>query len=295
MIEVLAPAKLNLGLEILGRRDDGFHEIRTLMIPITLVDRLAISWSGHGHLAIGGLPVEASGNIVCDAISLAASAWGLGPVETTLTKRIPLAAGLGGGSSDAAATLLGLAHLSGRRSLSLETLAARLGSDVSFFLAGSGAVVSGRGEVVSALPGRTPLHGVVIVPSMKIARKTATMYARLAPEDFTDGSTVAAIATDLPGLSARSGVLPNAFRRPLYDLVPDLRGFACQIETASSLPANLTGAGPAHYVLCRDREHALATARRLRACFPEPAMSIFAVRSMTGIQIREVAIDDRDD
>ena len=294
MIEILAPAKLNLGLEIVGRRDDGYHEIRSVMIPLSLVDRLTFTPSDRPRLSTGGLPVPASGNLVCTAMGIACSSWGLEPVEVTLTKRIPLSSGLGGGSSDAAATLLALSHRSDIDRSSLAATAAAIGSDVPFFLLGATALVAGRGETVAAVPTHAPLHAVIVVPSVTIPRKTATMYANLAPDDFSDGVAVDGIARELPGLAERAYPLPNAFRRALYELVPALDSFARRMEAATSLPAQLTGAGPAHFVLCRDPEQATSAARRLRSAFASCGVSIFAVRSMTGIQMREVADAERD-
>lgn len=293
MIEVLAPAKLNLGLEVLGRRDDGLHEVRSVMAAVSLADRVTIAPSGQGRLLTGGLPVEASGNLVCDAVSVACSKWGLGPVEASLTKRIPLSSGLGGGSSDAAAALLALAELAGADPSTLGSMAARIGSDVPFFLAGATAHVAGRGDLVTATPPHAPLHAVIVVPGVTIPRKTATMYARLTAEDLSDGAAVSEIASDVSGLPGRAAALPNAFRRPLHALVPDLRAFAARIEASTSLPANVTGAGPAHFVLCRDPEHAAGAARRLRTAF-DRSVSVFVVRSMAGIQMREVAGAGRD-
>ena len=294
MIEILAPAKLNLGLEILGRRDDGYHEIRSVMVPVSLVDRVTTTPSDRAQLATGGLPVAASGNLVCRAMAIATATWGLEPVNATLTKRIPLSSGLGGGSSDAAATLLAMSHLSDVEQSSLAATAATIGSDVPFFFSGTTALVSGRGETVTAVTPHSPLHAVIVVPNVTIPRKTATMYASLARDDFSDGAAVAHIASVLPGLAEDAVPLPNAFRRALYKLVPSLDTFARRIEAATSLPAHLTGAGPAHFVLCRSAEQATSAARRLRTTFAASGVSIFAVRSMTGIHMREVADAERD-
>ena len=288
MIEILAPAKLNLGLEILGRRDDGFHEILTVMTPVSLVDRIVLSPGGQGRLATGGLPIEASGNLIVAAMELAGSAWGMGPVDAILTKRIPLSSGLGGGSSDAAAALVAIRRLTGQADGSSHELAAQLGSDVPFFLDGRSALVAGRGEQVTPLPVHGAIYAVIVVPNVTIPRKTATMYASLTDHDLTDGGRVDEVASDLGELKVRETSLPNAFRRALYGLVPDLSRLAREIEAATSLPANLTGAGPAHYVLCSGSEHASSTARRLRHALAGRDVAIHLVRSMHGIQMREV-------
>ena len=289
MIEILAPAKLNLGLEILGRRDDGLHEIRTVMTPVSLFDRLMISPGGQGRLSTGGLPVEASGNLVCAAIALAGSAWGVGAVDATLTKRTPMSSGLGGGSSDAAATLLAMRRLAGQADGSLHGLAAQLGSDVPFFLGGGSALVAGVGERVTLIPAHAPIHAVIVMPNVTIPRKTATLYASLTVGDFTDGTRVGEIASDLSAPSVGETRLPNAFRDALYELVPDLNRLAREIEATTARPANLTGAGPAHYVLCTGSEHASFMARRLREVLMGRDVATFTVRSVGRIQMREVA------
>ena len=291
MIELLAPAKLNLGLELLGRRDDGYHEIRTVMVPVSLVDRLRVAPSSEDRLMTAGIAVATGGNLVTRAADLARVTWTTPPLDVTLTKRIPLAAGLGGGSSDAASTLLAAAHLADHEvaAADLLALAARLGSDVPFFLAGGPALVSGRGDVVTPLGGSVALHAVVVAPAIAIPRKTATLYGSISAGDFSDGSNVASIAAEIAAVAERHDALPNAFRRPLHALVPDLADLARTIQVVSSLPANVSGAGPAHYVLCRDAEHASFVARRLRPAFGCARATVHAVRSVAGLNARGVA------
>lgn len=165
-MQLYAPAKINLSLEIKGRRDDGFHEIETLMAPISLTDRLTIERSKSA----GGIqfscddPSLSNGedNLVVRAANLFLKATKMEEgVEIALEKRIPHGAGLGGGSSDAASTLLGLNELFEARlePKELMELAAQIGSDVPFFILGSAAVCRGRGEVVErvTVPGNFKL------------------------------------------------------------------------------------------------------------------------------------------
>ena len=151
-----APAKINLSLRVLGRREDGFHEIETLMVLLSLADELEIGWRS------AGVPIE----LVCSDPSLPTGpenlayraaeifrrevASGMSPVRITLTKHVPHGAGLGGGSSDAAAVLLALNALCGSRQsmAQLAVLATELGSDVPFFVFQTAAVCRGRGEIV---------------------------------------------------------------------------------------------------------------------------------------------------
>jgi 4-diphosphocytidyl-2-C-methyl-D-erythritol kinase len=153
-IELLAPAKINLTLMVKGRRDDGFHEIESLMVPISVFDRIAIAHKEEGDLEFAcddpTVPAD-EGNLVVRAARLFCESCGLQPqLRIALSKQIPHGAGLGGGSSDAATTLLGLNALF-QADLTREALArmaADLGSDIPFFIYQSAAVIRGRGEVV---------------------------------------------------------------------------------------------------------------------------------------------------
>jgi 4-diphosphocytidyl-2-C-methyl-D-erythritol kinase len=161
-MQLYAPAKINLSFEIKGRREDGFHEIETLMAPISLKDRLTIE--RHSESATvqfscddPSLP-DGENNLVVRAARLFQKATGItAGIKITLKKNIPHGAGLGGGSSDAASTLLGLNQLFGTHleQKDLIPLAAEIGSDVPFFIAGSVAICRGRGELVqpTTLPG----------------------------------------------------------------------------------------------------------------------------------------------
>src|SRR5512137_1804266 len=155
-LEKLSPCKVNLLLNILGKRPDGFHELETVMHPVALCDRLVFERGGQGiqlTCSDPALPTD-SGNLVHRAAAQFLQAAGIGEgVCIHLEKRIPLAAGLGGGSGNAATTLLGLNELFGHPlgPAQLHTLAAALGSDVPFFLQSKPALATGRGEKVESL------------------------------------------------------------------------------------------------------------------------------------------------
>ncbi len=174
-------AKLNLHLEVLGRRDDGFHELRTLFQSIDLHDDLEIELaSGEAiELEVVGadLPSDAR-NLAYRAAAAFRERWGGSGARIALRKRIPLGSGLGGGSSNAATVLLGLCRLRGLRpSLGeLEAMAGRLGADVPFFLHGGTALATGRGDHIARLP--DPLLGVamgVALPPLEVS--TAAVFA----------------------------------------------------------------------------------------------------------------------
>jgi len=166
-MQLSAPAKINLSFQIKGRRNDDFHEIETLMVPISLADRLTIETSKNSKAGIEfscdnpSLPVG-EGNLVVRAAKLFQETTKIATgLKIVLEKKIPHGAGLGGGSSDAASTLLGLNELfaTGLEDHELVGLAAQLGSDVPFFMAGSAAICRGRGEIVAPtkLSRRLPL------------------------------------------------------------------------------------------------------------------------------------------
>src|ERR1039457_2919605 len=180
---VPAPAKINLDLRVLGKRADGYHELRTIFQTISLRDTLEIAFTPGRKAEIvlqddPGIP----DNLVLRAARLAMETMrAAGRVEMRLIKRIPMGAGLGGGSSDAAAVLLALPVLAGRP-LGLDALAglaARLGSDVPFFLLGGTAVGIGRGTELFPLPDRPAMSGLVVAPAVHV--NTAQAYRDLSP------------------------------------------------------------------------------------------------------------------
>src|SRR5207302_10940844 len=163
-----ALAKINLDLRVLGQRPDGFHELRTIFQTISLADTIDVAFTPARRTAIAlADPLAIPDNLVARAALLTLDAMRLtGRVEMRLTKRIPMGAGLGGGSSDAAAILLALPALAGR-SLALSTLhdlAQQLGSDVPFFLLGGRAAAIGRGTELFPLPDAAARPGIVVAP-----------------------------------------------------------------------------------------------------------------------------------
>lgn len=184
-ITVTSPAKINLWLEILGRRDDGFHEIVSLMIPTTLVDHLSVNFDAREdgfEVPEGGAPEDDS-NLVIKALRLARQSRPIPPVHLELIKRIPAQAGLGGGSGNAAAILkcLHRRYPDPRGWPGLLTDAETLGSDISFFLGEGAAVVRGRGEILEAVEeplfmGLSP-HVCIWYPGFGLS--TAEVYQHL--------------------------------------------------------------------------------------------------------------------
>ena len=178
-VTVQAPAKVNLTLEVLGKRPDGYHNIASVMQAINLFDTLTFRPSDEIKMLAETKDLETRDNLVYRAAMLLRETSGVSAgAEIRLDKQIPLAAGLGGGSSDAAATLLGLGRLWGLElgEGELKGLAAQLGSDVPFFLTGGTALVEGKGERVSSVKMPPTLWLVLAFPDHRLENKTATAY-----------------------------------------------------------------------------------------------------------------------
>jgi 4-diphosphocytidyl-2-C-methyl-D-erythritol kinase len=205
-LELLAPAKINWTLEVLGKRPDGYHDVRTILQSIALSDSLAARPADGLSLELSGEagPLAAEPpdrNLAYRAAARLQREAGrpLG-ARIDLRKDIPIAAGFGGGSSDAAAVLRGLRELWGMpvSDDELASIAADLGSDVPFFLLGGTVLAAGKGDKLASLPDVAPRRLVVAWPERgRQTDKTARMYAALRPEHFTDGSRSERLAARL--------------------------------------------------------------------------------------------------
>jgi 4-diphosphocytidyl-2-C-methyl-D-erythritol kinase len=271
-VRALAPAKLNLGLEVIGKRADGYHEIATVMQTVSVFDRLTVVPAGDITLTVTERSLAGDDNLVLAAARLLRD--NLRPpigASIDLAKRVPTAAGLGGASSDAAAALhavsqLWNAALPPDRILALAT---DLGSDVPFLLRGGTALAEGRGERLTVLSPLRDLWFVLVVPAVTIPRKTATLYSALTPEDFSAGNRIRRLTADLEaGRSLDPDLLANAFRRPLATLIPELLAVERAIAAAGAPFVALSGSGPTHYTAAASIGHARSIARKLRETLP---------------------------
>lgn len=268
-VQISAPAKINLGLEILGRRDDGYHEIRSVLAMVDLVDDLTFEIEdASSETIINGVDsVDPSDNLIMIAIrAFSERAGTTSAYSISVNKRIPAPAGLGAASSNAAATLIALnaMHDEPLRPSELQQIAAKIGSDVPFFLGSPTALVSGRGTELTALPA---IEGwvLLVVPRLALSGKTVHLYGMLTPGDFTDGVTIQQIAGRISrGEGITPNLLTNTFVRPLREIVPDIVPLADQMLQAGCRHVALSGAGPAQYALFGDKASAEAVAFRLR-------------------------------
>jgi 4-diphosphocytidyl-2-C-methyl-D-erythritol kinase len=253
----IAFAKLNLCLEIVGKRDDNYHEITSVIQAIDLRDTLTFAAAEDGVLTLEcdepSLVSEGEANLVLKAARLLQQYAGVkSGAHITLEKRIPLAAGLGGGSSDAAATLLGLNDLwelrLGKRDL-IE-LAAAIGSDVPFFLEGPTALVEGRGELVTRIPSPPPGWAVLVCPRYDLKNKTKQLFSYLTGADHSDGNvTRRLIAALVAGSFPDSSLLYNAFERVAYTVFENLLATRATIMRTGGRDVHLSGSGPTLFTL----------------------------------------------
>jgi len=286
-MKLFAPAKVNWTLEVLGRREDGYHEVRTVIQAVDLCDILEFGPGEGVRLRVDGPHEASTDDLVLRAAALLDGGGGRG-ARIRLTKRIPVAAGLGGGSSDAAATLRGLDELwgLGLDGEKLAEMAAGLGSDVPFFLCGGTALVEGRGERVTPLPDIEPVWLVLLVPPLHLPEKTRRMYASLAEADFSDGSrTEACAAVVREGRPLADGDLFNAFEEVAFEVFEGLERYREALLAAGARGVHLAGAGPALFALAEDEASARGMLSRLRAPGGKaPYGQAFAARTLTAAE-----------
>ena len=286
-LRLRAFAKINWSLEILGRRRDGYHEVRTVLQTIDWWDDICLV---PGHLPglevipmAGNSVPDGAENLVERARALYTGAGdAVQPLSIRLWKQVPTAAGLGGGSSDAATVLRGLDRLSDRPvgAGRLERLASDLGSDVPFFIHGGTQVATGRGEVLERLGGAPAAWLVVLTPNIAVERKTARMYSLLGNADYSNGDSVAKVAEALSaGALPDANTLKNTFDRMSEQAYPGIGRYRqALVDTRGH--ALLCGSGPALFALCGSAAEAEAAALRLRWL----GMPARAVRTVTAAE-----------
>ena len=256
-LRVTAYAKINLTLEVLGRREDGYHEVKTILQTVDLADVLDVDHAPTLKVQCNVPHLNGSANLVWRAARELAATQAMSPqARIFIRKGIPESMGLGGGSSDAAAALLALNRLWGL-GLSLDELAglaAGLGADVPFFLRGGTALAEGRGEQASFLP---PLPGwpvLLLCPSITLEDKTRRLYSRISPAHYSDGGITRRMLEIL--MSGRFVVDYgyNVFEAVAFQEFPGLdREYRRLAEVSGSRP-HLSGAGPALFCVPRGED-----------------------------------------
>lgn len=280
----LAPAKLNLTLEVVAKRPDGYHAIESLMLPVDLCDELEFRRT-DGELSLTcdapGIPTDGRNLVLMAAEALRTKTGSRLGAAIHLKKRIPHEAGLGGGSSDAATTLLALNELweLNLAPAELATVAAEIGSDVAFFLVQSAAWCTGRGEI--AVPETTgqQLDAVIVKPSVGLSTKE--IYGRVSvPARPVDG-TPARDALRAGDKDALGRALFNRLQAPAFAVAPAVESLYRELAALGPLGCQLSGSGSALFALCRDALEANRIAAAIRAvhAIDQSPPQVFVCRS----------------
>ena len=274
-----APAKINLCLHVLGRYPDGYHALAMAMQQVSLYDRieLRVRPQGNGTIHCTGVPLrDGEENLAARAARLLLRETGCTPdVELHIDKRIPMAAGLGGGSSDAASVLRGLVevlklNIGDDR---LMELGSRLGADVPFFLFGPSAWATGTGTTLQSLPDLPEVAYLLVNPGIQVS--TAEVYRSL---QLTKGGDLA----NLPRFSVTSRAqlcaqLHNDLESVTLQRLPELRRIKQRLLEVGALGALMSGSGPTLFGVFEDEDAADSAAEFLRADFPD---GVFSVRPL---------------
>lgn len=258
-LNFLAPAKINLSLYVLHRREDGYHEIESLIVPVTLFDFVSIS-TKEGEIEVicsGNVPVpEDEDNIAFAAASLFLDYFGLNEgVRIEIEKKIPAGSGLGGGSSDAAAVLKGMSMLilGELRAANLLEIASRVGSDVPFFIYPSSAIVSGRGEKITRLDFRKMFHILIVKPDVSMSTAEAYRLLNRTSEPVAVGRRPPDVVDDLDDLKES---LHNDFEEVVFEKCPEAEDLKKKMLNLGASAALLSGSGSAVFGLFERKEEA---------------------------------------
>jgi 4-diphosphocytidyl-2-C-methyl-D-erythritol kinase len=256
MNTIKAYAKINLALEVLGKRNDGYHEVSTVLHAVGIADYLTFKPGVGLNLVCNKPSISDSDNLVIRAAKVLQKATNcFSGAEIHLIKQIPLASGLGGGSSDAAATLMGLNDLwgLGMSKEELLGLGAKLGADVPYFINGfECAHGTGRGDILTPLPSLNGQWVVILYPEIPVpTHKTATIYSELSEKEFSDGSKVIDLIT---ALKTKADVdtrhCSNVFSdRIVTELFPGIKEHYRVFKESGAENVAMSGTGPALYTL----------------------------------------------
>src|SRR5262245_404181 len=280
-----AAAKINLTLEVLGRRNDGYHEIVTVMQTVDLSDRLVVEDANVLELrsTASAVPTDGTNLALRAAVALRDRSGVSRGARITLEKRIPVAAGLGGGSADAAAVLVGLNRLWRLKwsAARLAEVAVTLGMDVPFFLQGGAALGTGRGERLEPLP--TCALALVLV-NPRVAASTSEIYGGVKPDMYSDGGRGQGMAA---ALRSRQPSRVAATRGPARERAAAPRCRAAEQtgrarRAARGLGAAAAGGGRTVFGVARSYDHA----RQIRDRIGRARWACWAVRALRGPAIR---------
>jgi len=281
MLTVYAPAKINLVLEVLGKYDD-YYQISSILQTINLYDVLRFQLAERISFKCSEPSLEHDNLVTEAAVLLQKTAKCAKGVWIELRKNIPWGIGLGGGSSDAAATLLSLNKLWGLGlSISeLGRLGFKLGSDGPFFIYGGIALVEGKGERVTPLPSLCPTWFVLLVPPLpKIQDKTRQLYSKLNTDYFTKGEFVHAVLASLrQGGAIAPGFMFNVFEKVAFDSFQELSKYKRTFAEAGAPSIHLSGSGPCLFTLAYEEKKA----NKLYLGLKRQGLECYVVSSLPG-------------
>ncbi len=282
-LTIHSPAKLNLVLDVLGKRPDGFHELRTIFERINLADQITLSRSkskkiniccSHPHVPRG------PSNLVFKAAMMLAKDFSISEgLNIDIIKKIPVAAGLAGGSSNAAAVLTGLNRLwrLGMKPQKLASYASRIGSDVAFFLYDrSYALGTGRGELIEPLDVRTKLWHVLVTPRVKMYTKEVFARLKLNLTNKKDSVNILLPFLRKGDLTRLAGALSNDLEPAILSLRPDFIYLKKKLIDAGATGVCFSGSGPSVFACVESQQHA----ESLRARFDRRYTQVFAVSTL---------------
>ena len=273
MLTLSAYAKVNLTLEVLGKRDDGYHEISSVLQTINLADVLSFELAAEIKFVCrdpGASQMASFEEMVLKAASLllGEAACSKGAVIRAESVAIPGGVGLGSSASIPATVLSGLNQLwsLGLPREKLSQLAARMGSDAPFFIYGGTALAEGRGERITPLPMLPTTWLVLLKPAIDpVPSKTAAMYSLLNSSHFTTGAATQRLVSELRhGRPLQSSLLYNTFEGVAFDFLPQLDQYRRRFLAAGASSVHLVGAGPMLFTLVPDEVQGEALSRRLK-------------------------------
>lgn len=266
-----AYGKVNLGLDVVRRRDDGYHEVRMIMQTVGLFDRLELKKTSSDSVTLSAnlrfLPVNEQ-NLVCQAIAAVKKKYSIkSGVEAYLEKRIPIAAGMAGGSSDCAAALRGMNRLFelGLKKEELCEIGAGLGADVPYCVIGGTALAEGIGEKLTKLPPVPDCHILIAKPGVSVSTKTVyenlDVPGLLSHPDIT-GMISAIENQDLKGITGRMENVLETVTIPRYPVIHEIKEFLLKQGAESAL---MSGSGPTVFGIFASEEKAQRALSNLRS------------------------------
>lgn len=307
---LIAPAKINLYLEIIGDRPDGYHELAMILQSIDLADRVEVRANGTDQIRVRcddpDVPTDSS-NLAHKAATLMANEFPdvfnqLGGVDIFIHKTIPMGAGLAGGSADAAAVLVGIDLMwnLGLTQIEIQELAAKLGSDIPFCVSGGTAIATGRGEYLAPLPCPEGLH-VVLAKYRSIAVSTAWAYKTYRQQFHDSYARDAKTLVDrrqrvhsssmVEAISKHSGkqigsLLHNDLERVVLPAHPQVEHLKQEMQQLDTLGVMMSGSGSTVFALVETSEQAEQVQQQLRAKLPDLDLGIWTAQCIsTGIQL----------